>query len=217
MKRIVLAKSDIRAFDHLMNMYSYYYDTNTASYVNASESAENKTKSNTSISIQRRSDDVYKVTRKIEMSSGLVSSSTENIQSIESLISYMDVLAAGQSTVHASYMFQSSRREAVMAGISSRDMTKNLTRVKSSNIWAYCINIRDRKDKTGDVITQFKGPKGGPGDIYIYYDVPVTLWRRWIGAPSKGHFFWQYIRNNFKYSKLTGNKRGVLKNAINRR
>lgn len=106
-------------------------------------------------------------------------------------------------------------KQTVEAAISTRDLSRNMVRVKSSNMWAYTINIREPKDKTGDVLAQFKGPKGGPGDIYIYYDVPVALWRRWIAAPSKGHFFWQYIRNNFKYSKLTGDKRGKLKNAIN--
>ena len=103
----------------------------------------------------------------------------------------------------------------VQAAISSRDLTKNLVRVKSSNMWAYTINIRDRHDKVGDVIVQFKGPKGGPGDIYMYFDVPVNLWRKWLAAPSKGAFFWKYIRNNFWYRKLTGDKRGKLRNAIN--
>lgn len=111
----------------------------------------------------------------------------------------------------------SDRKNVINAAISSRDLTKNMVRVKSSNVWSYGISIRDRKDKVGDVLAQFKGKDGGPGDIYIYYDVPITLWRRWIGAPSKGHFFWSYIRNNFKYSKLTGDRRGVLPNAINRR
>lgn len=106
-------------------------------------------------------------------------------------------------------------KSVVQAAITTRDLAKNLVRVKSSNVWAYSINIRNRHDKVGDVLTQFKGPKGGPGDIYLYYDVPVNLWRRWLSAPSKGHFFWQYIRNTFSYRKLTGDKRGKLKNAIN--
>ena len=67
----------------------------------------------------------------------------------------------------------------------------------------------------GDMLVQFKGPKGGAGDIYLYYDVPVMLYRRWISAPSKGHFFWKYVRNNFSYRKLTGDKKGKLPNAIN--
>jgi hypothetical protein len=97
----------------------------------------------------------------------------------------------------------------------SRDLSKNLVRVKSSNMWSYGINIKDRKDKTGDVIVQFKDVHGGPGDVYQYFDVPVNLWRKWLAAPSKGHFLWQYIRNEFKYRKLTGDKRGKLPNAVN--
>ena len=109
----------------------------------------------------------------------------------------------------------SDTKSVVQAAITTRDLAKNLVRVKSSNVWAYSINIRDRHNKVGDVLTQFKGPNGGPGDIYIYYDVPVNLWRRWLAAPSKGHFFWQHIRNVFSYRKLTGDKRGKLRNAIN--
>lgn len=98
---------------------------------------------------------------------------------------------------------------------SSREITKDLIRVKSSNVWSYGIEIKDNKAAKGDVYVQFKGKNGGPGDIYKYYDVPVNVWRKWVGAPSKGHFLWKYIRNNFPYSKLTGNKRGVLPNAVN--
>ena len=106
-------------------------------------------------------------------------------------------------------------RSAILASINTRDLMKNMVRVKSSNVWSYAMNIRNRKDKFGDVLVQFKNKAGGPGDVYIYYDVPILLYRRWQSAPSKGHFFWVYIRNNFKYSKLTGNKRGVLPNAVN--
>lgn len=99
---------------------------------------------------------------------------------------------------------------------SARDIMKNMVRVKSSNLWSYCIEIKDRHDSTGTLYIQFKGKNGGPsGGLYCYYDFPITLWRKFITAPSSGHFFWKYIRNNFKYSKLDGNKRGVLPNAIN--
>lgn len=107
------------------------------------------------------------------------------------------------------------RSQAILCAISSKDLTKNMVRVKSSNVWAYGINIVDKKQKTGDVIAQFKGKNGGPGDIYILYDVPVILYRRWVAAPSKGHFYWKYLRNNFTYAKLTGDKKGKLKNAVN--
>lgn len=89
----------------------------------------------------------------------------------------------------------------------SKDITKDMVRVKSSNIWSYIIDVRKPTDRTGDVYVQFKGKHGGPGDIYVYYDVPLITYRRWLSAPSKGHYFWKYIRGIFKFSKLTGDKR----------
>lgn len=105
--------------------------------------------------------------------------------------------------------------QAIMAAINTRNLAQDLVKVRSSNVWAYCMNIKNRKDKFGDVLVQFKEAEGGPGDIYIYYDVPVMVWRRWQSALSKGHYFWVYIRDNYKYSKLTGDKRGKLPNAVN--
>lgn len=104
---------------------------------------------------------------------------------------------------------------SIQAAINTRNLAQNLVKVKSSNIWGYTINVNSKKDKFGDVIVQFKGDNGGPGDVYIYYDVPVLTYRRWHSAPSKGHYFWKYIRNYFKYSKLTGDKKGKLHNAVN--
>lgn len=109
----------------------------------------------------------------------------------------------------------SEYRQQILASISSRDITKSMVRVKSSNIWSYTLNVKDKKNPTGDLYVQFKGPHGGPEDVYVLYDVPVKLYKRFITAPSKGHFYWQYLRNNFRYSKLTGDKRGKLRNAIN--
>lgn len=106
-------------------------------------------------------------------------------------------------------------RDEIFAAINTRDLSKNLVRVKSSNVWAYGINVRKSGDTTGDVIAQFKGKDGGAGDIYILYDVPIKLYRRWVAAPSKGAFYWKYLRNDFMYSKLTGDKRGKLRNAVN--
>ena len=94
---------------------------------------------------------------------------------------------------------------------------KNLVRVKSSNVWSRGIEIKDRKAKEGDVYVQFKGKNGGPGDVYVYYSVPVNTWRRILSYPSAGAAVWKFLRNNFLYSKLTGNKRGVLPNAVNNR
>lgn len=97
---------------------------------------------------------------------------------------------------------------------SSRDLTRDIVRVKSSNVWGYNINIRKNGDSTGDVYVQFKGDKGGPGDIYVYYDVPVDIYRRWQSAPSKGHYFWKYIRGKYQYSKLTGDRKTKMKGGV---
>ena len=107
------------------------------------------------------------------------------------------------------------RNQAITAAMSSRDITKDMVRVKSSNMWSYKINIKNNGDDLGDVYVQFKDKNGGPGDIYVYYDVPVKIYQRWVGTTSKGHFFWRYVRDRFYYSKLTGDKRGKLRNAIN--
>lgn len=107
------------------------------------------------------------------------------------------------------------RKDVIVGASNSRKLEDNIVRVKSSNVWGYYLDIKNRKDKTGDLIVQFKGPHGGPGDVYMYFDVPVLLYRKWHTAPSKGHFFWVNIRNDFKYRKLTGDKRGKLENAVN--
>ena len=106
-------------------------------------------------------------------------------------------------------------RQSITAAISTRDITKSMVRVRSSNIWSYGISIKDYGDKTGDVYVQFKGKNGGPEHLYVYYDVPVLIWRKMLAAPSKGHAFWQYIRNNYRYAKLTGDKRTKLPHGVN--
>lgn len=110
--------------------------------------------------------------------------------------------------IYACIITDSAYRSNVMAAVSSRDVAKNLVRVKSSNIWAYGIDLSGNpKSPTADVVVQFKSRDGGPGDIYMYYDVPKTLYRKWQGSPSKGHYFWQYIRGKFDSRKLTGDKK----------
>ena len=105
--------------------------------------------------------------------------------------------------------------QRICAAINTIDLASRLFRVKSSNVWAYRLFMRDRHDKTGDLVVQFKNRNGGPGDVYQYYDVPFTLFRKWQATTSKGHFFWKYIRNYYRYSKLTGDKIGRLQNAVN--
>lgn len=103
----------------------------------------------------------------------------------------------------------------IMAAINTKNLAQNLVRVRSSNVWAIGFNVRKAGDNVGDLIIQFKNKNGGAGDCYIYYDVNIKVYRRMQSVPSKGHFVWTDIRNNYSYSKLTGNKRGVLPNAIN--
>ncbi len=121
--------------------------------------------------------------------------------SLNQLVNYLDTITSSTSQI--------------LAGKSARELSKNLVRVKSSNVWAISINIKNRGDEKGDIIVQFKDEKGGPGDVYRLYGVPVRIYRQWVTAPSKGHFYWKYLRNNYLYSKLTGDKRGKLKNAVN--
>ena len=94
----------------------------------------------------------------------------------------------------------------------TQDFVKKLARVKSSNVWSYAFQPKD--EKSGDMLMQFKRKDGGPGDIYIYYNVPNKIWQRLVASPSKGHAFWALIRNVFTYAKLTGDKRTYLPNGI---
>ena len=121
----------------------------------------------------------------------------------------------GFATVESAVQWYDSHKESITAAINTREFAQDIVRVNSSNVWGYKFNVKRAGDNTGDMLVQFKGPNGGPGDIYIYYDVPIRIYQRWQSAPSKGHYFWVYVRNNFKYSKLTGNRRGVLPNAVN--
>lgn len=113
-----------------------------------------------------------------------------------------------ESVLCSAYVCAKSNRK------SSREVSRNLVRVKSSNIWSYGVQTELGKN-TCDLYVQFKNPTGGPGDVYQYFDFPIRTWKKFITAPSKGHFFWKYVRNNFRYRKLTGDKRGKLPNAIN--
>lgn len=121
---------------------------------------------------------------------------------------FPDILACNK-------LLNKSAKEYIKSASNAKELASKLVRVKSSNVWAYGMNIKDKKDKTGDLLIQFKGRNGGPGDIYMYYNVPVMVWRKFITATSKGHFFWVMIRNNFTYRKLTGDKRTHLKNGVN--
>lgn len=126
---------------------------------------------------------------------------------ISTLIDYREIESA--------VMVPSDNRDEIKAAMNTRELSKKLVKGKSSNIWSYGINVKHAGDNTGDMIIQFKNRNGGAGDIYIYYDVPVQVYNKFVGTTSLGHYFWKYIRNKYKYSKLTGDKRGKLPNAIN--
>ena len=96
----------------------------------------------------------------------------------------------------------------------SRAATDKLVKVKSSNIWAYALDVT-LGENSGTLYVQFKNKNGGAGDIYQYFNFPIKMWHKFISAPSKGHYFWKTVRNKFRYRKLTGDKIGKLPNAIN--
>lgn len=120
----------------------------------------------------------------------------------------MKVLLLNQYISSAKHSSRNKRKR------SSKDITDHLVRCRSSNVWGYALDI-DQDSDIGTLYMQFKSATGGPGDSYRYYEFPLKLYNKLVATPSKGHFFWKYIRNNFKYSKLTGDKRGKLSNAVN--
>lgn len=105
-------------------------------------------------------------------------------------------------------------RSVITASISSKEITRNMIRVKSSNVWSYTINVRGNESTVGDVYVQFKDADGSPGDVYVYYDVPISVYRRWHSASSKGHYMWRYIRGKYKYAKLTGDKKTKQRGGV---
>ena len=136
---------------------------------------------------------------------------------LDSFLDKMDVLLNDGPIVAAAALRGLSLRNIVAKRQrrSVREIIRDLVRVKSSNVWAIGMEVKDAKAGVGDVYVQFKGRNGGAGDVYSYLDVPVRLYQKLVAAPSKGHAFWKYLRNNFLYRKLTGDRRGVLPNAVN--
>ena len=97
---------------------------------------------------------------------------------------------------------------------SSRDITDHMVRCRSSNVWGYAFDIQ-QDEELGTVYIQFKNATGGPGDVYRYYEVPWKIYQKLVVGPSKGHIVHKLFRNIYQYSKLTGDKKGKLKNAVN--
>ena len=215
-KRILATENRIdKDFVHLMNMYGLEFDNHNEGFVG---NYSNSMISGDSVIHVYQDNCGYSAVVTDTTSVGLVSSRESKFNDIEDLISYLDLLMTryNHQLLYACRIYDIGEgNQAVLAARSTRDLSKNLVRVKSSNIWAYGINTQDKKAKSGDVICQFKGKNGGPGDIYMYFDVPVKVWKAWLAAPSKGMFFWKNIRNEYYYRKLTGDKKGKLRNAVN--
>lgn len=163
-----------------------------------------------------------------EVSSDQFSSPTKFVDYIENILQQNDVeyveivepdelvvsdngIMVSASTILAK-AFQNRHDTSKRNKTTTQDFVKKLARVKSSNVWSYAFQPKD--DQTGDMLMQFKNKNGGPGDIYIYYNIPNRLWQRFSVTPSKGRFFWQHVRNVFTYAKLTGDKRTKLANGI---
>lgn len=52
--------------------------------------------------------------------------------------------------------FSSTKNRTQILAANTKDLAANLSRVRSSNIWSYGFNMKDRHDKTGDIVVQFK-------------------------------------------------------------
>lgn len=145
-------------------------------------------------------------------------SSNATYSDLDELIDKLDRICQGDlfASIQFGNISDRAKYESIFAAKEHKRFSpKDMSRVKSSNVWSIGAEINNTDPKIGDVYVQFKGKNGGPGDVYRYYDVPVSLYRKMITYPSKGAFVHKYLRNNFQYSKLTGDKRGKLKNAIN--
>lgn len=116
--------------------------------------------------------------------------------------------------------FVEMSQEEITAAINTRDLTRDLVRVQSSNVYKIGFHAKKYEDRDGTLFIQFlgkdnRGFRTGPGPLYCYYEVPKKVYRGLVGASSKGAYVWRYIRNVYSYSRLDGSKRGVLPNAVN--
>jgi hypothetical protein len=74
--------------------------------------------------------------------------------------------------------------------------------VKSSNVYAIGYSIRDQQ-----LFVQFRmagTERPSPGAMYRYDNVPITVWRRFKEARSKGHFLAVHVKGTYWYMKWTG-------------
>lgn len=81
---------------------------------------------------------------------------------------------------------------------STREIPDDVTmiRVKSSNV--HSIGFREEAKEHGTLFIRFLGQVGnrraGAGALYEYFDVPLSLWKAFESASSKGKFVWDEIR-----------------------
>lgn len=89
--------------------------------------------------------------------------------------------------------------------------------VNSSNV--HSIGFAPETDYTGTLFVRYladlgEGKRGGPGSLYEYYNVPITLFNRFRIASSKGGFVWDELRIrgtvsghqfNYDLAGITGN------------
>ena len=40
------------------------------------------------------------------------------------------------------------------------------------------------------------------GALYVYFNVPESIYSRLMNAPSKGHYHAEYIKNRFQYRRI---------------
>jgi hypothetical protein len=71
--------------------------------------------------------------------------------------------------------------------------------VQSSNVHSIGMRVEQPSDRTGTLLIRYLGTlpggiRSGPGSLYGYYDVPVTLFRELGDAASKGIFVWDNVR-----------------------
>lgn len=91
---------------------------------------------------------------------------------------------------------------AVHSDAKIRNIVNNMEQIKSSNIWGYGIDT-DGKSGRGNVIVRFRNKKtGGPGQVYVYYNVPLNIYRGWHSAASKGHYLWQHFRDKYVTERI---------------
>lgn len=79
------------------------------------------------------------------------------------------------------------------------DLDGRMTEVESSNVHSIGMRTEKLGDRTGTLLVRYLGVhkggiRAGIGSLYGYYKVPVTLFREFQTAASKGKFVWDELR-----------------------